>query len=152
MKTLLTWPMWIAACVVAVMTSGVSAAQGFPLRPGEWEISTTSEMTGDPFALLFCFTDETWKKGLTQNPACAIRELSVTSKGIHYLMDCQMKTVQMKGPVDLTFDGMEHMTGKATFARTRKGKTTGMQVVMDYRWKAAACGPADLNSPAKNDR
>lgn len=94
---------------------------------------------------MFCMNDETWKKALTQNPVCAVQQLSVTSTGIHFFLDCEAKSFQMKGPADLTFDGMEHMTGKASFTVTAGGKTSSVQSQTDYHWKNAACSPTDVN-------
>lgn len=139
---------WVAGAVLVWLAAGVCAAQqGFPLRPGEWEAK--SEAMGQSLSTLFCFTNETWSKALTQDPICKVQKLSASSKGIHYLLDCDGKSFQMKGPVDMTFDGMEHMTGKASLTMTMGGKTSMTQTVTEYRWKAAACSSADVNMKAK---
>ncbi len=100
--------------------------------------------------LLFCFTDETWRKALTQNPICKVEQLSVTSTGMHYFVDCEGKTFQMKGPAEMIFDGMEHMTGKGTFTGVAGGKTISTQSQTEYHWKNAACRPTDVNLRAKS--
>ncbi len=142
---------WIVAGVLAVVAAGVGVAQqGFPERPGDWELTSKTDALPEPMVTHFCLTNETWAKALTQIPnSCKLQDLAVTSKGIHYTLDCDMKTFQMKGPTDITFDGLEHMTGKSTFTTTAGGKTTTSVVVADYRWKGAACTDADVNTKKK---
>jgi hypothetical protein len=144
---MITISKWVALSVVA-WTAGVSchAQQKFPLRPGEWAF--TSPGTGsDP--MLFCLNDEMWQKALTQNPVCTIQELKVTSGSITYSMNCPAKSFQMKGTGTLTFDGMEHMTGKGVVDITVNGKTTSSPSTGDYRWKRSQCGPEDMNMHSK---
>ena len=144
-----TW--WVAAGVLVFVVGGSSRAeQRFPGRPGDWEVTTKSDALPDlPMVQHYCLTDETWAKALTQNPICKIQELSVTSKGVHYTLDCESKTFRMTGPVDITFDGVEHMTGKSTVTTTSRGKTTQSISVTDYRWKGPACTDADINMKKK---
>lgn len=141
---------WVAAGVLAFVAAGVGVAQqGFPERPGDWEYTGKSDALPEPIVQHFCLTNETWAKALTQVPVCKIQDLAVTSKNIHYTLDCDLKTAQMKGRTDITFDGMEHMTGKSTMSTTAGGKTTSSVVVSDYRWKGAACTDADVNTKKK---
>ncbi len=141
---------WIGAGVVVLVAAGVCLAQqGFPLRPGDWESTTKSEASAEPFVVHFCLNNETWIKALTQNPACMIHQLSVTSKGASYLMDCSMKNLQMKSQVNVTYDGMEHMTGKASVTATSSGKTTNAQSLTEYRWKSGTCTSAAVNLKKK---
>jgi Protein of unknown function (DUF3617) len=136
---------WVALSIVA-WTAGASclAQQKFPLRPGEWTLTTPGL---DP--MLFCLNDEMWQKALTQNPVCTIQELKVTSGGITYSMNCPAKSFQMKGTVTMTFDGMEHMIGKALIDMTVNGKTTSTPTSQDYRWKSSKCSADDMNMHAK---
>jgi hypothetical protein len=60
-----------------------------------------------------------------------------------------MKAFQMKGKVDMTFDGMEHMVAKGQIDITMNGKTTSSSSLADYRWKGATCSPNDANLKAK---
>jgi hypothetical protein len=141
-------------CVVAVVlafgAAGLGIAQqGFPERPGDWEYTGKYDALPDPIVQHFCLTNETWAKALTQVSVCKIQDLAVTSKSIHYTLDCDLKTAQMKGRTDIVFDGMEHMTGKSTMTTTAGGKTTNSVVVSDYRWKGAACTDADVNTKKK---
>jgi hypothetical protein len=135
---------------IFVGTTGVSClAQKFPLRQGEWAV-TTAEAGSEP--LLFCLTDELWQKALTQSSACTIHEFKVSSGGASYLLDCSAKTFQMKGTVTLTFDGMEHMTAKSLIDMTINGKTTSTPSTQDYRWKSSTCSAADMNMRPKPAR
>jgi hypothetical protein len=151
MNSAITRVWWVAAGVLVFLAAGAGVAQqGFPERPGDWEVTTkTDAVPGPPMVQHFCLTTETWIKGLTQNPSCKIQEISVTSKGMHYALECDLKTIQMKGPNDITFDGLEHMTGKSTITTTAGGKTTSSVVTQDYRWKGAACTDADVNTKKK---
>jgi hypothetical protein len=90
-----------------------------------------------------------WQKALAQNSVCTIQNLSTSSTSAAYYMNCPMKSLQMKGPVTLTFDGKEHMTGKAVLDMTMDGKTTTSTSLTDYRWKSATCSPNDLNMRSK---
>jgi hypothetical protein len=67
-------------------------------------------------------------------------------------MVCAMKTIEIKGPVELTFDGMEHMTGKASITTTMGATTNTSHSVTDHRWKAAACTAADVNTRPNGGR
>jgi hypothetical protein len=134
---------WTAAGMIALFTAATCSAQHkFPLRPGEWAL--TSPDSGS-VPLLFCLNDEMWEKALTQNPVCIIQQLAVTASGASYYMNCPAKSFQMKGPVTLTFDGLQHMTGKAVIDMTIGGKTSTSTSLSDYRWKSATCSPDDMN-------
>jgi Protein of unknown function (DUF3617) len=137
-------PRWAAVTILAMVAvpSCCFAQQKFPLRPGEWAL-TSPDGGSDP--MMFCLNDEMWQKALTRNPVCTIQELKITSGGITYFMNCPTKSFQMKGSVTLTFDGMEHMTGKALLDTTVNGKTTTGSSLTDYRWRNSKCGPNDIN-------
>ena len=151
MNSALTRSWRVAAGVFVLLAAGAGVAQkGFPERPGDWEATSKTDALPEPAVTHFCLTNETWAKALTQVPDfCKLQDLSVTSKGIHCTLDCNMKTFQMKGPTDITFDGLEHMTAKATITTTAGGKTTTSVATTDYRWKGAACTDADVNMKKK---
>lgn len=139
---------WAALGGFVLMATAVSSAQQkFPLRSGEWETTTPSGMADQaPTVLVYCLNDELWTKSLTQDPACSIQQLRVSSSGASYIMDCQMKVFQMKGTVTMTFDGMQHMTSKGSIDLTLNGKTTHSVTQTDYRWKGPTCNPStDMN-------
>ena len=141
---------WVAAGLLGSMAASVGLAQqGFTERPGDWEVAWKSDALPEPVVQHFCLTNETWAKALTQNPSCKIGNLVVTSKGIRYSVDCDMKTMRISGTTDITFDGLEHMTAKASTTTTRGGKSTDRVVTGDYRWKGAACTDADVNTKKK---
>jgi hypothetical protein len=131
------------------LLAATASAQHFPLKPGEWEVSTTATTAAtpdqSPTTVLFCFTDDSWTKALSQNPSCTIQNLSVTATGASYNVDCPFKTMQMKGTVSLSFDGMTHMTGKGSLDFTVNGKTTHSDSHTDYHWKQSQCSPNDMN-------
>jgi hypothetical protein len=136
-------PKWTAASMIALFAAASCSAQHkFPLRPGEW-VMTSPDAGSTTF--LFCLNDEMWEKALTQNPICTIQQLTLTANGASYSMNCPAKTFQMKGPVTLTFDGPEHMTGKAVLDMTINGKTSTTTSLSDYHWKSATCSPNDMN-------
>jgi len=78
MNSPLTRVWWIVVAVLAFVAAGVGVAQqGFPERPGDWEVTTkTDAVPGPPIVQHFCLTSETWVKGLTQNPSCKIQDNS----------------------------------------------------------------------------
>jgi hypothetical protein len=140
---------WTALCLILVSATAIcSAQQHFPLRSGEWT-ATTPDPTGankTPYVMLFCMNDELWVKALTQNPSCTISQLNLTAGGGSYTLDCPMKTMQMKGIVKMTFDGMTHLVSNASFDMTANGKTNHMESSSDFHWKGPACDPAvDVN-------
>lgn len=123
-----------------------SAQSRFPLRPGEWEAKMSAPGNpGPPMTTLFCLNDALWTKALTQSPICTIRQLSVTAGGASYKMDCDSKAFQLKGNVNLLFDGMEHMTGNGKIDMSMSGKTSTSSTETDYRWKSATCSANDAN-------
>jgi hypothetical protein len=134
--------------IVLMTTAVVSAQQHFPLRSGEWAASVPdpSGPNKAPFVMLYCLNDELWTKALTQNPSCSISQFNVAFGGGSYYLTCTMKTVQMKGNVKLTFDGMTHMVANASLDTTAGGKTTHTDSTSDYRWKGPTCNPnTDMN-------
>jgi hypothetical protein len=139
---------WIAVSTIAFSAAASCSAQHkFPLRPGEWTL-TSPDPGSSP--LLFCLNDQKWEEALTQNPVCTIQQLTVTASGASYYLNCLGKSFQMKGRVDLTFDGMQHMTGKAVIDMTIHEKTSTTTTLEDYRWKSASCSSSDLNMHAPN--
>jgi len=142
---------YVAFGVTALAAIQVCSAQNkFPLRSGEWEAKMS--VPGSPsssMSMLYCLNDALWEKALTQDPQCSIQHLAITSSGGSYAIDCEMKVFQMKGKVDMTFDGMEHMIAKGQIDITMNGKTTSSASVADYRWKGATCSPNDANLKAK---
>jgi hypothetical protein len=134
------------ALSILVLTAAIccSAQQKFPLRPGEWSMTSQDSGAGST-EFLYCLNDQMWQKALTQNPVCTITQLNITSSGATYYLTCPMKTFQMKGPVTLTFDGMQHMTGKAVVNMTFNGKTSTSTSLTDYKWKSPTCSSEDMN-------
>jgi hypothetical protein len=133
--------------LILAATAIASAQQNFPLRSGEWESTTSSGIPNQsPVVLPYCLNDELWTKALTQNPTCAVQRLTVSLTGISYNVDCSSKAFQMKGRVDMSFDGMTHMVGKGSFEMTMNGKTNQIVSQSDYRWKGPTCDPSkDMN-------
>ncbi|MGB7266397.1 MAG: hypothetical protein WBC92_12850, partial [Terracidiphilus sp.] len=70
------------------------------------------------------------------------------SGGGSYTIDCASKVFQMKGKVNLIFDGLEHMTAKGQIDLTMNGKTASSTTVAEYHWKGATCSPNDANLKA----
>ncbi len=147
----MTFLKYVAFGVTALAAIQVCSAQNkFPLRSGEWEAKMS--VPGSPsssVSMLYCLNDALWQKALTQDPQCSIQRLAITSSGGSYTIDCEMKAFQMKGKVDMTFDGMEHMIAKGQIDITMNGKTTSSSSLADYRWKGATCSPNDANLKAK---
>lgn len=140
-----------AAVVFLIGATAASAADpGFPLRPGEWTTTTKTAQSAEPMVMLFCLNNETWIKAMTQNGACTMQQTASSSKGMSISLDCPNKAFQMKGTVDMSYDGMEHMVAKAKLAMTIDGKTTMSEATTDYRWKAAACSSEDMNMKKKS--
>ena len=149
----MTWIMrvrfaiFIAAIVAYFHVS--QAQQKFPERAGEWEMKMNlpgPAESAQSMTTLFCLNDELWEKALKQNPSCKLQILSSTSKGTSYTFDCSSATYQITGKADLTYDGAEHIVGKATVQTTRSGKATSSATASDWRWKSPACGPNDVNT------
>lgn len=138
---------WTAFAAIALMgAAAASAQQKFPLRSGEWAVTTSVAGSDDaPTPLLYCFNDEIWQKALTQDPLCSVQQFNLTSSGASYALSCSSKFFQMAGHVILTFDGMEHMTAKGKIDMTMSGKTTTSLTQSDYHWKGGTCSPNDMN-------
>jgi hypothetical protein len=137
-----------AVCLIALMaTTVLSAQQNFPLRSGEWDATVPNpEASKPPMHLLYCLNNETWDRALVHNPTCSIQQLSISLTGLSYSMDCPTKSFQLKGKVNVSFDGLTHMISKTSIDTIVNGKTTHADSQVDYRWKAAACDPnADMN-------
>ncbi len=143
----MTFPKWAALGVFALLASAVSSAQQkFPLRSGEWE-ATISAMGANsaPMVLRLCLNDELWQKAFTQNPSCSVQQLAFSSRSATYSLDCPMKTFQMKGKVDVSFESAEHMTATSSMDMTFNGTVTHLVSSLDYRYKGPACSPNDVN-------
>jgi hypothetical protein len=123
-----------------------SAQQKFPLRPGEWEATLPAASAQDaPTVLPYCLNDELWLKAFNIMPSCTIQNFTMTSRGASYTMDCDMKMYRMNGKVEMTFDGMEHMSANGSFDMTMNKTTTHTTSKTDYRWKGPTCSPNDMN-------
>ena len=141
----LTARVCLIATAVLVLAAAVFPQQRFPGRFGEWEFTAKSDADPEPLVLRYCLTDETWAKALMHHEYCNIHDLVVTSRGLHYKLECVMGAGKSEGDVEMTFDGPEHMTGKSTMTSTFHGKTTTMSIQSDDRWKGPVCTDADVN-------
>jgi hypothetical protein len=127
-------------------TATCVAQHKFPLRSGEWLATMPMPGSQTPMTMLFCLNDDLWEKAFSQNPSCKISEFNLSSTAVSYQIDCDMKSMTMKGRIDGSFDGMEHMTSKATLDMTMNGKATQSSASTDWRFKGATCNPdADMN-------
>ncbi|MFZ0395036.1 MAG: DUF3617 family protein [Terracidiphilus sp.] len=137
----------VTAGLLALAAIQICSAQSrFPLRHGEWEAKVSaSGNPSPPLTMLLCLNDALWEKALTQDPICTIRQLSVTARGASYTMDCETSAFQMKGNVNMVFDGMEHMTANGKVDVSMSGKTSSSLTEADYRWKSATCSANDAN-------
>jgi hypothetical protein len=130
----------------ASVASGAQQEKKFPLKPGEWQItSRASGGNGKATEHLFCLTDATWQKSLVMNPNCTIQNLNINSGGLDYAVTCQSNSASMKGKFLFVFDGMMHMSGTGTFEAVSNGKFSTVHSETDFHWKSATCGPADEN-------
>jgi hypothetical protein len=147
----MTFLKFVTFGVMAVVAIQVCSAQSkFPLRSGEWEADLS--VPGSPSSsvtMLYCLNDTLWQKALTQDPLCSVQQLAITSGGGSYSLDCESKSFQMKGKVNMVFDGLEHMTAKGQIDITMGGKTTSSTSVAEYHWKGATCSPNDANLKPK---
>lgn len=134
---------WVLLAAAAAASATCQTEQKFPLRQGEWEVSTLLHGASQPIVLHVCLNDTLWTKALSQTPDCSIQGLRVWAKGVNYSTQCPAKN--MKANVELTFDGKEHMTGKASIDATLNGTATAAVSLVDYRWKNAICGVDDVN-------
>ena len=65
----MTFSKWAAVGAITLMTTGFcSAQQKFPLRAGEWEMSTSAGPGQAPMVMPFCLNDELWVKALNKSP------------------------------------------------------------------------------------
>ncbi len=143
----MTFLKYVALGVIALVSNQICSAQNkFPLRSGQWEAVTSFiGSPSQPITVQYCLNDALWQKALTQNPVCSVQQLRITAGGASYTVDCPMKTMQMKGTVNMVFDGLEHMTAKGQFDVTLNGKTTNSSTVAEYHWKGVTCSPDDAN-------
>ena len=145
------WLMYaIFALIVTAAATSNSAQQKFPLRSGEWTATMKLDPSLPPSTILYCLNDDLWNKSLTQNGTCTVTQLSLTSSGMSYISNCTMSGAQIKSTVQMTFDGMQHMTSSAVTDLTMGGKTTKSSMTIDYRWKGSACTPSDKNLEKKS--
>jgi hypothetical protein len=132
--------------IVFLGASISSAQQKFPLRSGEWEASISSDASkAPPKVILLCLNDELWLKAMSQSPSCSMQKLSSSARGASYSMDCPMQAFQMKGKVDVSFLGMEHMTARASMDITLNGIASHSTISVNYRYKGSTCNPEDVN-------
>lgn len=124
-----------------------SAQQKFPLQPGEWTATVTSQAAGaQPMTMLYCMNDETWQKAISGNASCAMRNLTLTPAGGSYSVDCSTNNAHMTGDFKVVFDGMTHMTSSGTINMTFNGNAIHRTSTADFRWKGPSCNPAaDMN-------
>jgi len=139
-------PAAVLAFLVFLAAATCPAQHKFPLRSGEWEASTPDPTgKGTPLVMRYCLNDQTWSKGIGQNPTCSISQFNSTAGGASYNVSCDAKTYQMNGKITLTFDGMQHMISKGVLTMTMNGKAATINNQTDLHWKAPACSPNDIN-------
>jgi len=144
----------LGACALMATASAFSQ-QKFPLRSGEWTISMPDPTeAGKTFSMLLCMNDETWAKAISgRNPTCNVTQLNIGLTGGSYQLSCGGKAFQMKGSVQLTFDGLTHIHSVGSIDTTTGGSTTHMDTISDYRWKGPTCDPnADVNLKNHNNQ
>ena len=148
----MNFPKVLPCAIVAfalLAAAAASAQQKFPLRQGEWKLTTPDPtQPNQPFVLNYCLNDQTWARSLS-NSTCTASNLTRTATGLTYNLTCNMKTLQMSGTGIWTFDGMEHISVKSVTTVTMNGKSNTNTTTADFRWKAAACSPNDLNLRVK---
>lgn len=134
--------------LLLIASTVASAQQKFPLRPGEWTATVSSQTANaaQPVTMLFCMNDETWQKAISGNASCAMKNLNMTSAGASYSVDCSSKTAQMTGDFKVVFDGTTHMTTNGIINMTFNGNAIHKSSTADFHWKGPACNPAaDVN-------
>ena len=141
-----------AALLFTTLGAGLHAtcqAQSFPLKSGHWEATTVTDGGNDVTA--FCINDDNWKRGLNNNKACTISQMSSGLTGSSYHLDCNIgKSGKMSGDVKLSYDGREHMVGSGSFSGSVNGKPMpASQSKTDYRWKSSTCDGNELNLRAE---
>jgi hypothetical protein len=150
----MTFFKWAFLGAIILMANSISSAQEkFPLRSGEWQVTSPSAVPNQPpIVQLYCLNDDLWAKTLVRNHSCTITDYALTSAGASYHMSCSMKTFQMKGKVSIVFDGMTHMVGQGSFTMdTVKSGVSHSDSQTDYRWLSATCNPStDVNLKVGN--
>jgi hypothetical protein len=144
----MTFFKWAFLGVIALMATAVSSAQqNFPLRPGEWLVTTPGATPDQPPTIVpFCLNNDLWYKNLTKNPTCAITNYSTTPAGISYNISCSTTYFLMKGKVNIVFDGMTHMVSQGSIDTNIRGTISHSYSQSDYRWKGPTCDPnTDVN-------
>jgi hypothetical protein len=137
--------------MMAALAAGavvLPAQEKFPLKPGEWTRNLKVAGAPNGRVIPYCLNDEYWMKAFNQSLGCTVKQLGATPAGMVLSVECQNAIRQVKGTVQLTYDGMEHMTEKSTFQLTTNGNTNKVETVTDWRWKGPTCGPADINTRA----
>ena len=140
----------VAACLLfgSVLLSASTGwtQQKFPLRQGEWTMTTPDPTNpSQPLTLNICMNDQAWSRAVTPNSICAVSNLNITASGLTYSFTCKGSTLQMSGTGNWKFDGMEHIAATAVTNYTIGGKPTTQATKGDYRWKQTACNPNDVN-------
>ena len=139
----------IAMCAFLLMSGMICHGQGFPMRSGVWDATVSASNANiAPMKIQYCLNDATWAKALSMNKACKMDRLSVGVGGLHYYLRCKTVDREMKGPVQLSFDGKEHMTQKASMELTTQGHSINAISTVDYRWKSATCTGKESNMKA----
>lgn len=135
-----------AALSLSLLFATAATAQRFPLKPGEWEMTSDSVAPGQmPMAILFCFKDDLWAKALSQRPECSVQNVTLSETGATYDIDCPLKNFHMSGAFHLTFDGMTHMTSKGTLNFDVNGQSMYTNTQSDFHWRQTDCKPEDVN-------
>jgi hypothetical protein len=136
--------------VVFLSTSATWAQQKFPLRQGEWTMTTPDPTDPDhPMVMNFCLNDEAWSRALSPNSTCIVSDFKFNPNGATYNFTCKGASMQMSGAGTWTFDGMEHIVAKTVMTMTIGGKTKTSPAQGDFRWKKPACDPNDVNLRAR---
>ena len=137
----------LALSLLFLASVACSAQQKFPLTPGEWSATITSQAAGaQPMTMLYCMNDETWQKAISGNASCAMKNLILTPMGGSYSVDCSSSAAHMTGDFKVVFDDMTHMTSIGSINMTMNGNAIHKSSTADFHWKGPTCNPAaDIN-------
>ena len=126
----------LVVCAVAAFTA--AAANAGPMKPGKWQISTDTEIEGNPRGVprvvTRCVTPEEAEKlqppkSLKSTAGCEIRDLTVKGRVVTWSLECKRPDVSGAGKMmynDDTFSGEQTMKLRRSYMiQTFTGKRLG---------------------------
>ena len=125
-----------ATCALTLLAAAPAAAEGLPITPGLWEITSKNSMTGREHVGQECMADAVFDPSAMAKDAdgCSLDNETVSGNTISYDMNCTdgINEGEVTGHFSFTIDG-DQGSGRTDMTFKVNGQTMSMSQEMSAR-------------------